>query len=249
MINNFNIINKISIIIPVYNEEKNISFLVKEIKKSLDDFIKFEIVIIDDGSTDSTKIELKKLINKYNNVKVLKHKQNYGQSISIRTGILNANEEYILTMDGDGQNDPRDIKKLIKKYAIGNEFHLVIGNRIKRHDSLAKKIASRLAFFIRRFILGDTTPDTGCAMKIFKKEDFLLLPFFNHIHRFFPVLFRNYGGTVVSIPVNHRKRMTGNSKYTNLQRGLVGIYDLIGVVWLTKRSYIPKFVKEKKKSK
>ena len=241
-----NKIENLSIVIPVYNEQNNIAALVNEIKKNISSSIKYEIIIVDDGSTDNTLKELKLLCKRYKDIIIIKHKKNYGQSISIRSGILSSNKDFILTLDGDGQNDPKDIQKLLNKFNGTKDFFLVIGNRTKRNDTFGKKLASRLAFFLRQLIFADKTPDTGCAMKVFRKEDFLLLPFFNHIHRFFPILFTNYGGTVYSVSVSHRKRLTGYSKYTNFQRALVGIYDLIGVVWLCKRSYSPRFIEEKK---
>ncbi len=246
MIKKLDKVNNISIIIPVYNEEGNIALLVEEIERSILKSIKYEIIIVDDGSTDNTPKRLKNLKIKNRNIIILRHRKNYGQSYSLRTGILYANEDFIITLDGDGQNDPKDINKLLNNFSVDKDFQLVIGNRKKRHDKLSKKLASRFAFLIRKIILQDKTPDTGCAMKVFRKKDFILLPFFNHIHRFFPVLFRSYGGNVVSVPVNHRERLTGTSKYTNFQRALVGIYDLIGVVWLSKRSYSPNFIKVKK---
>ena len=144
-----------------------------------------------------------------------------------------------MTLDGDGQNDPRDILKLIKPFDSKVSFMMVIGNRVNRIDSTAKKVASRLAFQIRKLLLKDITPDTGCAIKLFRKKDFLQLPFFNHIHRFLPFLFNTFGGKIISIPVNHRARISGISKYSNFQRFLVGINDLYGVIWLRKRSIWP----------
>tara|TARA_Y100000589_G_C27140565_1_gene624477 strand:- start:603 stop:1364 length:762 start_codon:yes stop_codon:yes gene_type:complete len=246
MIKQVNSIRNISIIIPVFNEENNVVKLLEEIKTSLKNSIRFEVIIVDDGSTDNTLSQLKKSKHSTKNITIIKHKKNFGQSYSLRTGILSARYEYICTIDGDGQNNPNEIKKLLRKFMVNSDFNLVIGNRVDRHDKLAKRVASRFAFLIRKVIFNDKTPDTGCAMKVFRKSDFLLIPFFNHMHRFFPILFKSYGGKIVSVPVSHRRRFSGHSKYTNLQRALVGIYDLIGVVWLCKRSYSPKFIEEKK---
>ena len=232
-------INNISIVIPVLNEERNIINLITEIKKNLEKKIKYEIIIVDDGSSDNTYNVLLKYLKKNKKVLVFKHKKNYGQSVSLRTGIMQTSSNYIVTLDGDGQNDPRDILKLLKNFETDKEFMMVIGNRVKRIDNFARRLASRTAFKIRKFILKDETPDTGCAIKVFKKEDFLKLPFFNHIHRFLPFLFNSFKGKVISIQVNHRARINGYSKYSNFQRFLVGISDIFGVIWLRKRSKWP----------
>ena len=232
-------ISNISIVIPVLNEERNIINLITEIKKNLEKKIKYEIIIVDDGSSDNTHNVLLKYLKKNKKVLVFKHKKNYGQSVSLRTGIMQTSSNYIVTLDGDGQNDPRDILKLLKSFETDKEFMMVIGNRVKRIDNFARRLASRSAFKIRKFILKDETPDTGCAIKVFKKEDFLKLPFFNHIHRFLPFLFNSFKGKVISIQVNHRARINGYSKYSNFQRFLVGISDIFGVIWLRKRSKWP----------
>ena len=232
-------INNISIVIPVLNEERNIINLITEIKKNLEKKIKYETIIVDDGSSDNTHNVLLKYLKKNKKVLVFKHKKNYGQSVSLRTGIMQTSSNYIVTLDGDGQNDPRDILKLLKSFETDIEFMMVIGNRVKRIDNFARRLASRTAFKIRKFILKDETPDTGCAIKVFKKEDFLKLPFFNHIHRFLPFLFNSFKGKVISIQVNHRARINGYSKYSNFQRFLVGISDIFGVIWLRKRSKWP----------
>ena len=232
-------IKKISIVIPVFNEQHNIIKLIKEIEHALSRKIIYEIIVVDDGSNDETQKVLQEFSHKQKNTFIVTHKKNYGQSIGLKTGILNAKNEYIVTLDGDGQNDPKDIMKLIEFFDIEEDYMMVVGNRVNRVDSNARKVASRLAFKIRRILLKDNTPDTGCALKIFRKRDFLQLPFFNHIHRFLPFLFKTFKGKVISIPVNHRSRNSGISKYSNLQRFLVGINDILGVVWLRKRSVWP----------
>jgi len=232
-------ISNISIVIPIYNEQDNIIQLIKEVRVALEKKINYEIVIVDDGSDDNTNKALNEIKKIKRNIIIIRHNKNYGQSIGLQTGIIKANNEYIVTLDGDGQNDPRDILKLIKSFDTKAGFMMVIGNRVNRIDSLAKKVASRLAFQIRKLLLKDTTPDTGCAIKLFRKKDFLQLPFFNHIHRFLPYLFNTFGGKIISIPVNHRSRSSGISKYSNFQRFLVGITDLYGVIWLRKRSVWP----------
>ena len=232
-------ISDISVVIPIYNEQDNIIQLIKEVRAALEKKINYEIIIVDDGSDDNTYEAVNKIKKNNKNITIISHKKNYGQSIGLRTGIIEANSEYIVTLDGDGQNDPRDILKLIKSFDTKVSFMMVIGNRVNRIDSIAKKLASRLAFQIRKLLLKDTTPDTGCAIKVFRKRDFLQLPFFNHIHRFLPFLFNTFGGKIISVPVNHRSRSSGISKYSNFQRFLVGINDLYGVIWLRKRSVWP----------
>ena len=239
-------IKKISIIIPIYNEQDNIINLIEEVMAALKNKINYEIIIVNDGSDDST-LEVLKAVRK--NIIVISHKKNYGQSIGLRTGIIHAKNEHIITLDGDGQNDPLDILKLIKYFDEKVDFMMVIGNRVNRIDTRARRIASRLAFQIRRLLLNDNTPDTGCALKLFRKKDFLQLPFFNHIHRFLPFLFNSFKGKIVSIPVNHRPRGSGISKYSNYQRFLVGINDLYGVIWIKKRSIWPILIKTSKNLK
>ena len=236
-------IKKISIIIPIYNEQNNITSLIEEIRVALKNKINYEIIVVNDGSDDNT---LKVLQTIRKSITVISHKKKYGQSIGLKTGIINAKNEYIITLDGDGQNDPIDILKLIKYFDERVDFMMVIGNRVNRIDTRARRIASRLAFQIRKLILNDNTPDTGCALKVFRKKDFLQLPFFNHIHRFLPFLFNSFKGKIVSIPVNHRPRASGISKYSNFQRFLVGINDLYGVIWLRKRSVWPILIKTSK---
>ena len=226
------------------NEEKNVVNLIDEIKKTLHKKIEYEIVIVDDGSTDRTVNSIKDKLRNTSYLKLVTHKKNYGQSHSLRTGISNSKYDYIVTIDGDGQNDPKNILDLIDVYKKNTPFSLVIGNRKKRHDSFARRLASRFAFLIRKLLLNDNVPDTGCALKLFKKQDFLFIPFFNHLHRFLPFLFLTMGGEVISINVNHRARKSGISKYSNIQRALVGIYDLFGVIWLRKRSQSSILIKE-----
>ena len=236
-------IKKISIIIPIYNEQNNIINLIEEIRIALKNNINYEIIVVNDGSDDNT---LKVLESIKKNVIVINHKKKYGQSIGLKTGIIHAKNECIVTLDGDGQNDPVDILKLIKYFDERVDFMMVIGNRVNRIDTRARRIASRLAFQIRKLILNDNTPDTGCALKVFRKKDFLQLPFFNHIHRFLPFLFNSFKGKIVSIPVNHRPRGSGISKYSNFQRFLVGINDIYGVIWLRKRAVWPILIKIRK---
>ena len=242
-------ISNISIIIPVLNEENNITYLLEELTLNLRNKINFEILVVDDGSTDNTVKNTLNLLKASQNISLLVHKKNYGQSASLLTGITNAKYEHIVTIDGDGQNDPKDILKLVKNYNNNSAFFLVIGNRKKRNDKFARRLASRFAFLVRNIILGDKVPDTGCGLKVFKKSDFLFIPFFNHIHRFLPFLFSSMGGNILSVNINHRERKSGISKYSNLQRGLAGIFDLFGVIWLRKRTHSSILIKQLYSSK
>ena len=175
-------INKISVVIPIFNEQDNISNLIKEINTVLQKKITYEIVVVDDGSDDNTQEVLKKISKKRKNILIVTHKKNYGQSVGLKTGVLNAKYDFIATLDGDGQNDPKDILKLLRSFNEKVDFMMVIGNRVKRIDSISKKIASRLAFKIRKLILKDNTPDTGCALKIFRKKDFMPLQLLLTLH-------------------------------------------------------------------
>ena len=241
--------NSISIVIPVFNEENNIIPLLKELSLALENRIKYEIILVDDGSTDGTVKNTCKYISQFLDLKLIIHEKNYGQSTGLLTGVKSAKYDLIVTLDGDGQNDPNDILKILKYFKKEKPFNLVIGNREKRIDNLARRFSSRAAYFFRNIILGDKIPDTGCALKVFKKSDFLCVPFFNHLHRFLPFIFTAMGGDIVSVNVNHRKRISGYSKYSNIQRALVGIYDLFGVIWLRKRTHSSILIKKSYSSK
>ena len=216
-----------SIIIPIYNEKKNIEKLVNEIFESIDSKYIYEIVIIDDYSNDGSKNILFNL-SKHKNINIFYHKKNMGQSNAILTGIKASKYNNILTIDGDLQNDPRDITKLLHKY-FEEEYDLVAGIRASRKDSYTKVISSLIANKVRSFILKDNCKDTGCSLKIFNKSIFLNLPFFDGIHRFLPALFNGYKKKVFFVNVNHRYRLYGKSKYGTYKRLVSGIYDTIKV--------------------
>ncbi|NPA82143.1 MAG: glycosyltransferase family 2 protein [Epsilonproteobacteria bacterium] len=231
-------IKEISVVIPAHNEEGNIEKLVEKTEKMFKDYdIGGEIIVVDDKSSDNTLQNLLKLKAKAPHLKVLSHEKNCGQSRALLTGIKNASYEIIATMDGDGQNDPFDIPKLLEALEKGDEdLKMVAGFRKKRKDTIFKKIASRVANKIRAFLLKDDTPDSGCGIKVFYKETFLSLPYFDHMHRFLPALFQREGAKVISVEVNHFPRVCGKSHYNNFQRGVVGVVDLLGVMWLQRRS-------------
>ena len=235
---------QLSVVVPVFNEQDNVAPLVGEIVAALrgrapDEGGDFEIVYVDDHSTDATFDTLRGLKAEVPELRVLRHVTNSGQSTAIRTGVKAARGEWIATLDGDGQNDPADIPKLLAQRAqSAPEVKLFAGWRVNRQDSGSKRWASRLANAIRTRMLRDDTPDTGCGTKLFEREAFLELPFFNHMHRYLPALMQRAGWKTLSVPVNHRHRSTGVSKYNNLNRALVGIADLRGVAWLIRRGKV-----------
>ncbi len=223
---------KFSIIIPVYNEEKNIVPLIQHTFNCLEN-LEIEIIIVNDCSTDNTLFELNK-IKKYNNLRILNHRTNLGQSESIKTGIKNSKYETIVTIDGDGQNDPKDIEKLIKIYFENDTISLVGGIRKKRKDSLIKIYSSIFANKIRMFLLNDDCPDTGCSLKVFNKNIFLSFPFFDGIHRFLPALFIGFEHKTRYLEVAHFPRKFGYSKYGTIDRMIKGIRDIIKVMKIIK---------------
>lgn len=220
-----------SIVIPIFNEDENIENLFKEFLNCKIYDEANEIIFVDDCSTDNSSKIINGLANNYNKVKLLSHKINYGQSYCLKTAAQNSNSDLIVTIDGDGQNDPFDIKKLLKIY-LKNNYELVGGIRKKRKDSLSKKIASRIANKIRNFILKDGCEDTGCSLKVFDREKFLEFPFFNGIHRFLPYMFKKYGSETYFTNVNHRNRLYGKSKYNNFNRLIKGIVDIFRVKFI-----------------
>jgi dolichol-phosphate mannosyltransferase len=194
-----------------------------------------EIIYVDDGSDDGS-IDV---LRADGGLTVLRHRQSCGQSAAIVTGVRAARGVWIATLDGDGQNDPADIPALLARAQAEPGIALVAGHRTRRRDTAVKRFSSRAANALRAFLLGDATPDTGCGLKVFKREVFLQLPIFDHMHRFLPALFIRAGGRVVSVPVNHRPRTRGVSKYGTLDRALVGVVDLAGVAWLQRRGRRP----------
>ena len=219
--------NKVSIIIPVYNEEKNISILIDEIDQSCNFLAEYEIIIIDDCSDDNTINVIK--LKKKPNLKVIKNKQNFGQSYSIYRGVENATFDTIITLDGDLQNDPCDINNICQIYFTNKDIKLVSGIRNKRKDSALKIISSKIANRVRSYILKDNCPDTGCSLKVFDKNVFLQIPYFDGLHRFIPAFFVGMNFDVKYVNVNHRYRKYGFSKYSTLSRMFKGIYDIYRV--------------------
>jgi len=228
---------QLSVVVPVFNERDNVVPLINEISAALRGRIDFEIVYVDDHSTDDTLAVLGAAKAANPELRVIHHVSQSGQSTAIRNGIKAARGHWIATLDGDGQNDPADIPKLLAmRDESPAQIKLFAGWRVERKDSGSKRMASKWANAIRRRLLRDETPDTGCGIKLFEREALLDLPYFDHMHRYLPALMQRAGWQVRSVPVNHRARGTGVSKYSNLNRALVGIADLRGVGWLIRRS-------------
>jgi dolichol-phosphate mannosyltransferase len=221
-------------VVPVKDEAGNAGLLAREIAGALA-ATEHEIIFVDDGSSDGTPEVLLALRDKIPALRVLRHARNLGQSRAIHTGVLAARGETVVTLDGDGQNDPADIPKLLALLRAETGVGLVSGVRVKRRDRLSRKLASRLGNSFRNVMLGDGARDTGCGLKVFRREIFLALPYFDHMHRFLIALVLREGWQVRYVGVNHRPRMTGTSKYTNFGRMLVSVQDLLGVRWLQRR--------------
>ncbi len=222
-----------SIVIPLFNEEKNIVNLINEIKDKLFKYNNYEIILVNDASTDSTLKVIKNI--KKENILILDNIINKGQSFSIKEGIKFSSNETIITLDGDGQNDPGDINKLLNIYINNPDIKMVGGIRSKRKDSIIKVISSKLANYFRSRILNDGCKDTGCSLKVFDKNIFLEFPYFDGIHRFLPALFKGFGYKTFFVEVNHRKREFGVSKYGTLNRFFKGIRDIIKVNSIIKK--------------
>lgn len=230
----------LSVVIPVFNEAGSIPLLVDEVRNCLGAALDYEVIVVDDGSTDSTPEVLQASRRQHPRLRVLRHGSRCGQSAAISSGVQAARASWIATLDGDGQNDPADILRLYRAMdSAPDDTRLVTGYRRQRRDSWLKRVASRIANTVRAAVLGDATPDTGCGLKVFARTTFLALPQFDHMHRFLPALVRRQGGTVLSVDVQHRARQQGVSKYGIHNRLWVGIVDLLGVWWLQRRTRRP----------
>jgi dolichol-phosphate mannosyltransferase len=234
----------VSIVVPVFDEEGAAPALAREIAAAFEGRA-YELIFVDDASGDGTRAALSALAAEIPALRVLSHAKNAGQSRAVRTGVLAARAPIVVTLDGDGQNDPADAPRLVDRLAAGPQrLALVGGVRVKRKDTLAKRLASRFANGVRQTLLKDTAADTGCGLKAFRREAFLRLPYFDHIHRFLPALMLREGYDVAFEPVGHRPRQAGRSKYTNLGRLWASFSDLAGVVWLASRARSPGEVSE-----
>jgi dolichol-phosphate mannosyltransferase len=229
----------VSVVIPVCNEQDNVEPLAREIHAALSGRWSFETIFVDDGSTDGTAAALLAArAAGMPEIRVLRHAVRSGQSAAVATGVRAARAPWIATLDGDGQNDPADIPKLLEAAQAdrGGRLRLVMGNRTTRRDTWLRRLSSRVANGVRGGLLKDGTPDTGCGIKVFDRAVFMDIPRFNHMHRFMPALFQREGYEVASVPVNHRERTRGTSKYGLHNRLWVGIVDLFGVMWLIRRA-------------
>jgi len=230
---------ELSVVVPVYNERDNLLPLITEISAVLRGTMGFEILYVDDHSEDDSLQVLLDARGAFPELRIVRHLQRCGQSTAICNGINAARGSWIVTLDGDGQNDPADIPKLLaaRKQASAN-VRLFSGWRTQRRDTWSKRLSSRIANAVRSRMLKDATPDTGCGLKLFERELFLRLPYFDHMHRYLPALVRRAGYTTQSIPVNHRPRTRGQSKYGMWDRLWVGLADLRGVAWLMRRAKV-----------
>ena len=238
---------EVSVVVPVHNEVDSLAQLVAEIRAALDDQVDYELIYVDDGSSDGTAEQLRRLAAEFSPLRIVRHRERAGQSAAIASGVRAARATWIATLDGDGQNDPADILPMlamIRNPDAPTALRLVIGQRQQRRDGWVKRAAGRIANSVRGRILGDATPDTGCGLKLFSRDAFLAVPQFDHMHRFLPALFLGNGWQVASLPVNHRARRHGQSHYGVLDRLWVGILDLSGVLWLRRRTLRATIVEE-----
>jgi len=252
----------VSVVVPMYQESENVSLLLNEIVAALSSeellalgLKKFEIIVVDDASRDDTleqlilfkQIQTQAKTNTNTNIhlnltglisseiRIVKHLANGGQSRAVISGVRHAKYDWIVTLDGDGQNDPKDIKNLMQAVKNTEDWILVAGHRATRKDSGLKKISSKIANSVRGFLLKDDCPDTGCGLKLFPKKLFMALPKFKNMHRFLPALAKREGAKIINIKISHRERTRGVSKYGVMNRLFVGIVDLLGVMWLVRR--------------
>ena len=238
----------VSIVVPVCDEEGSVRPLIEEIAQAFPDRTRTEILFVNDGSRDGTAAELGRARSEHNNLRVLTHASRSGQSRAIRTGVLSSRGRLICVLDGDGQNDPADLPRLIEVFdaaqRAGHKIGMVMGERAVRKDTGFRRFISRVANACNRTLLNHSARDVGCGLKVVDADIFRRLPYFDHMHRFMPALIGREGCTVQYVPVNHRARAEGRSKYTTIDRALAGIVDIIGVYWLVTRSKRPTVTEE-----
>jgi dolichol-phosphate mannosyltransferase len=230
----------LSLVIAVLNEAENIEAVTVDCLSQLAGISPLEIVFVDDGSTDATAQVILGLAARHPEIRLVAHDRRCGKSQAVRTGVAAACAPWIGTLDGDGQNTPGDLADMLAlAQAAQGARPLVAGVRVRRDDPWPRLVATKLANGFRAAVLGDHCPDTGCGVKLFGREDFLRLPCFEGMHRFLPALFQSYGHPLINHPVTHHARLHGQSKYTNLGRALVGVGDMLGVIWLKSRIQAP----------
>lgn len=236
----------LSFVIAVLNESDNLSFVCQELADACRSLPETEIIFVDDGSRDDTVAVLQKLRDEQlPTLRILCHERCCGKSAALRTGITAARGEWVATLDGDGQDDPHEFIEMLRLAQLASGTPpLVVGVRRRRRDGLSRVLATRFANGLRRRLLNDDCPDTGAPMKLFQRDVFLRLPQFEGLHRFLPALLNSYGVPLLCHSVGHRPRLHGQSKYTNLSRAIVGVRDLLGVMWLRNRTRLPKSVRE-----
>ena len=236
----------VAVVVPVRNEAGNIAALVKEIASALDGQWRFEVIYVNDGSSDGTEAELKRLMAQYPWLRRVRHKQSCGQSAAVRSGVTAARAPLIVTLDGDGQNDPKFIPAMLRALEAGApRIGLIAGQRVGRKATWFKKLQSRIANAVRGAVLRDGTRDTGCGLKAFRRDVFLALPYFDGLHRFLPALVKREGYAIGYVDVIDRPRGAGVSNYGMWDRLWVGILDLAGVWWLIRRKQrVPEIVED-----
>ena len=234
-----------SIVIAVFNEADNVVPVTEELLRAVGAMGPFELIYVDDGSSDGTADRLRALRAQGGPIRILRHDRRCGKTAALVTGIAAARAPWIVTMDGDGQDDPGEIPGMLQAaWSDEKSSPLVAGIRTRRNDPLPRRLATRFANGLRQMLLSDGCPDTACGFKVFRRDVFLRLPAFEGMHRFLPALFQTYGHPLVCYPVAHRARLKGRSKYTNFGRAMVGVADLLGVIWLRRRSHVPARVAE-----
>lgn len=232
---------RVTILAPMKNEAETVAALVDEIAEHCAELAPFETILIDDGSDDGTAAAIDAAMARHPWLRRVSHARSCGQSAAVRTGVLHARAPIICMLDGDGQNPPSEIPKLARPLLADEDgrLGLVAGQRVARQDTWSKRAASRAANRLRAWMLKDDTRDTGCGLKAFRRDAFLALPFFDHLHRYLPALFKREGWAIAHVDVAHRAREHGASKYTNFGRAMVGVTDLMGVWWLLRRRQVP----------